>query len=81
MDECKPRLRGYAERFGLMPHVRLRSEAGAYTRPLFSSTGAVEDLITQETRHPTIDLSRANTLQGLTIVHFFSAQPEGCLCA
>ena len=47
--------------------------AGPYTRPLLSSMSALEGLITQETRRLTIDLSRANTLQGLTLVHF-SAQ-------
>jgi len=51
----------------------LALDAGAYTRPLLSSTYALEGLITQETRRLTIDLSRANTLQGLTLVHF-SAQ-------
>ena len=49
--------------------------AGAYTRPLLSSTLALEGLITQEPRRLTHSLSRANTLQGLTLVHF-SAQPE-----
>ena len=52
------------------------SLAGAYTRPLLSSTYALEGLMTQETRRLTIDLSRASTLQqGLTHVHL-SAQPE-----
>ena len=50
-------------------------EAGAYTRPLLSSTSAVGGLMTQETLRLTIDLSRAKTLQGLTLVHF-SAQPQ-----
>jgi len=44
--------------------------AGAHTPPLLTSTCAVGGLITQETRRPTIDLSRANTLQGLTLLHF-----------
>jgi len=49
--------------------------AGAYTRPLLSSTSALRGIITQQKCRLTIDLSRANTLQGLTLVHF-SAQPR-----
>ena len=55
--------------------ITCQHSAGAYTRPLLSSTEALGGPITQETRRLTIDLSRANTLQGLTLVHF-SARPE-----
>jgi hypothetical protein len=65
-------MRPAAEVVTVLPGMTMQ-EARAYTRPFISSTSALEGLITQERRRFTIDLSRANTLQGLTLLHF-SAQ-------
>jgi hypothetical protein len=51
---------------------------GAFTRPLPSSTKALQGLIPQETRRLIIDSSRANTMHGLTLVHFPPQRKRFC---